>query len=68
MRIKMLFNLALNRVGEFSPRALKIALIRLSICCSRDATIASTPQRPVPLSRCFARPGETGVTSRWWRK
>ena len=52
VRIKTLFNLALNRVGEFSPRALKIACdLAVDLLQSRrDHRINHTPQRPVPRS------------------
>ena len=52
VRIKTLFNLALNRVGEFAPRALKIACdLAVDLLQSRrDYRINHTPQQPVPRS------------------
>jgi hypothetical protein len=54
VRIKTLFNLALNRVGEFAARALKIACdLAVDLLQSRrDHRINHTPQQPVPRSFC----------------
>jgi hypothetical protein len=68
VRIKTLFNFALDSVGEFAARALEIARdFVLGLLCG-DVTTASSRRRTSPgLDNCFARPeGEAGLALRWW--
>jgi hypothetical protein len=50
VRIKTLFNLAFNRVGEFAARALEIAsdFVLDLLLSRRDYRIEHTPQQPGP--------------------
>jgi hypothetical protein len=50
VRIKTLFNLAFNRVGEFAARALEIAcdFVLDLLLSRRDYRIEQTPQQPGP--------------------
>lgn len=52
MRIKTLFNLALNSVGEFAARALEIAcdFVLGLLQSRRDERIKQTPQQARPRS------------------